>query len=133
MFGCFFLFFFFFFFFSSRRRHTRVLPVSWARICVEETGADEKTINTFATRVRQLILEFGKLKQENAELYEMVDERDAQIKALQEKLSQAEHDYNSLKMAKMMTISDADMEATQKRVAKLIRDVNKCITLLSNQ
>ena len=96
-------------------------------------SADEKTINTFATRVRQLILEFGKLKQENAELYEMVDERDAKIKALQEKLSQAEHDYNSLKMAKMMTISDADMEATQKRVAKLIRDVNKCITLLSNQ
>lgn len=96
-------------------------------------SADEKTINTFATRVRQLILEFGKLKQENAELYEMVDERDAQIKALQEKLFQAEHDYNSLKMAKMMTISDADMEATQKRVAKLIRDVNKCITLLSNQ
>ena len=96
-------------------------------------SADEKTINTFATRVRQLILEFGKLKQENAELYKMVDERDAQIKALQEKLSQAEHDYNSLKMAKMMTISDADMEATQKRVAKLIRDVNKCITLLSNQ
>lgn len=96
-------------------------------------SADEKTINTFATRVRQLILEFGKLKQENAELYEMVDERDAQIKALQEKLSQAEHDYNSLKIAKMMTISDADMEATQKRVAKLIRDVNKCITLLSNQ
>lgn len=96
-------------------------------------SADEKTINTFATRVRQLILEFGKLKQENAELYEMVDERDAQIKSLQEKLSQAEHDYNSLKMAKMMTISDADMEATQKRVAKLIRDVNKCITLLSNQ
>lgn len=96
-------------------------------------SADEKTINTFATRVRQLILEFGKLKQENAELYEMVVERDAQIKALQEKLSQAEHDYNSLKMAKMMTISDADMEATQKRVAKLIRDVNKCITLLSNQ
>lgn len=96
-------------------------------------SADGKTMNTFATRVRQLILEFGKLKQENAELYEMVDERDAQIKALQEKLSQAEHDYNSLKMAKMMTISDADMEATQKRVAKLIRDVNKCITLLSNQ
>lgn len=96
-------------------------------------SADEKTINTFATRVRQLILEFGKLKQENAKLYEMVDERDAEIKALQEKLSQAEHDYNSLKMAKMMTISDADMEATQKRVAKLIRDVNKCITLLSNQ
>lgn len=96
-------------------------------------SADEKTINTFATRVRQMILEFGRVKQENAELYAMVDERDAQIKELQERLSQAERDYNSLKMAKMMTISDADMESTQKRVAKLIRDVNKCITLLSNQ
>lgn len=96
-------------------------------------SADEKTINTFATRVRQMILEFGRVKQENAELYAMVDERDAQIKELQERLSQAERDYNSLKMAKMMTISDVDMESTQKRIAKLIRDVNKCITLLSNQ
>ena len=96
-------------------------------------SADEKTINTFATRVRQMILEFGRVKQENAELYAMVDERDAQIKELQERLSQAERDYNSLKMAKMMTISDADMVSTQKRIAKLIRDVNKCITLLSNQ
>ena len=30
----FFFFFYFFFFFSSRRRHTRFLPVSWARRCV---------------------------------------------------------------------------------------------------
>jgi hypothetical protein len=36
-------------------------------------------------------------------------------------------------MAKMMTISDSDMETTQKRIAKLIRDVNKCITLLSDK
>lgn len=96
-------------------------------------SASEKTINTFATRVRQMILKFEEVKQENAELYAMVDERDAKIKELEAKLTQAQHDYDSLKMAKMMTISDADMEATQKRIAKLIRDVNKCITLLSDQ
>ena len=66
-------------------------------------------------------------------LYAMVDERDAKIKALEEKLAQAQSDYDSLKMAKMMTISDNDMEATQKRIAKLIRDVNKCITLLGEK
>ena len=76
-------------------------------------SADEKTINTFATRVRQLILEFGKLKQENAELYEMVDERDAQIKALQEKLSQAEHDYNSLKMRHFRWFQDCWADLVQ--------------------
>ena len=96
-------------------------------------GANEKTINTFATRVRQMILKFEDLKHENAELYSMVDERDAKIKELEEKLTQAQHDYDSLKMAKMMTISDADLEITQKRIAKLIRDVNKCITLLSDK
>ena len=95
--------------------------------------ASEKTINTFATRVRQMILKFEDIKHENAELYAMVDERDAKIKELQEKLTQAKHDYDSLKMAKMMTISDSDMETTQKRIAKLIRDVNKCITLLSDK
>ena len=96
-------------------------------------SASEKTINTFATRVRQMILKFEDIKHENAELYAMVDERDAKIKELQEKLTQAKHDYDSLKMAKMMTISDSDMEITQKRIAKLIRDVNKCITLLSDK
>lgn len=96
-------------------------------------SASEKTINTFATRVRQMILKFEDIRLENAELYAMVDERDAKIKELEEKLTQAKHDYDSLKMAKMMTISDSDMEATQKRIAKLIRDVNKCITLLSDQ
>ena len=96
-------------------------------------SANEKTINTFATRVRQMLLKFEDIKHENAELYAMVDERDAKIKELQEKLTQAKHDYDSLKMAKMMTISDSDMETTQKRIAKLIRDVNKCITLLSDK
>ena len=96
-------------------------------------SASEKTINTFATRVRQMILKFEDIRHENAELYAMVDERDAKIKELEEKLTQAKHDYDSLKMAKMMTISDSDMEATHKRIAKLIRDVNKCITLLSDQ
>ena len=96
-------------------------------------GASEKTINTFATRVRQMILKFEDVKRENEELYAMVEERDAKIKELEDKLTQAKHDYDSLKMAKMMTISDSDMENTQKHIAKLIRDVNKCITLLSDQ
>ena len=80
-----------------------------------------------------MILKFEDIKHENAELYAMVDERDAKIKELQEKLTQAKHDYDSLKMAKMMTISDADIETTQKRITKLIRDVNKCITLLGEK
>lgn len=93
----------------------------------------EKTINTFATRVRQMILQYHDLKKENAELYGLVDERDAQIKQLETQLRQVQTDYNTLKMAKMLEVTDGDLEGAKKRVGKLIRDVNKCITLLSEK
>ena len=96
-------------------------------------NANERILNTFATRVRQMILQYEALKKENDELYALVDQREQEIKQLQEELSQAEADYNSLKMAKMLEVTDGDMETAQKRVAKLIRDVNKCITLLSEK
>ena len=95
--------------------------------------ANEKTLTAFTTRVRPMIFQYSDLKKENSELYAMVDERDAQIKKLKMKLEQADREYQLLKMAKMLEITDGDMESVQKRVAKLIRDVNKCITLLSDK
>ena len=66
-------------------------------------------------------------------MYELVDQRDKEIEKLEAQLKQARNDYNSLKMAKMIEISDGDMENAQKRISKLIRDVNKCITLISEK
>ena len=96
-------------------------------------NANEKTLNTFATRVRQMILQYEEIKKENNELYDLVDQREKEITKLEAQLKQAQSDYNSLKMAKMIEISDSDMENAQKRISKLIRDVNKCITLISEK
>ena len=96
-------------------------------------NANEKTLNTFATRVRQMILQYEEVKKENNELYDLVDQREKEIAKLEAQLKQAQRDYNSLKMAKMIEISDGDMEGAQKRISKLIRDVNKCITLISEK
>ena len=96
-------------------------------------NANEKVLNTFATRVRQMILQYEEMKKENNDLYELVDQREKEIEKLEAQLKQARNDYNSLKMAKMIEISDGDMENAQKRISKLIRDVNKCITLISEQ
>ena len=95
--------------------------------------ATEHALNQFSTRVRQMLLQYKELKKENAELYTMVDEREEQIKTLNAKLAQAQNDYNSLKMAKMLEVTDGDVESAQKRLQRLIRDVNKCITLLSEK
>ena len=69
---------------------------------------NEKTLAAFEARVRQLILRFQELKKENEELYQMV----------------------ALKMAKMMEISDGDLQGAKDRLSKLIREVNKCISML---
>ena len=70
--------------------------------------ANEQLLNTFSTRV-------------------------GRIAELERQLDQAQKDYNALMTARMIEISDTDMESAQKRIAKLIREVNRCITLLSEQ
>jgi predicted nuclease with TOPRIM domain len=93
----------------------------------------EKALTTFQTRVRDLIHRFQQMKKENEELFAMVEKNEADIKALKLKLEQQERDYQSLKMAKMMEITDGDLDGAKNRLAKLIRDVDKCIAILSNE
>lgn len=91
------------------------------------------TLDTFTTRVRQMILRFQQLKQEKHDLEQTLAERDQQIASLQQELEQARLDYESLKMARMLTVSGDDVESAQKRISAMIRDVNRCITLLNGK
>ena len=93
----------------------------------------EKALATFQTRVRQLILRFEEMKKENEDLYAIVEKNEQDIKQLHAKLNQQERDYQSLKMAKMMEITDRDLDGAKERLSKLIRDVNKCIAVLSDE
>ena len=94
---------------------------------------NEKVLAQFAARIQQLILQYKDIKKDNAELYAMIEGQEEKIKTLEEHLSQAQNDYQSLKIARMIEVSDVDVEKAQQRLAKLIRDVNKCITLLSEK
>lgn len=94
---------------------------------------NEKALATFETRVRQMILRFQDMKKETESLRAQIEKNGQDIKDLQAKLTQAENDYQSLKMAKMMEITDGDLENAKGRLAKMIRDVNKCIAILSDE
>ncbi len=95
--------------------------------------ADDKTIALFTTRLRQMLIQYEQLKEENKRLREELDKRNETINEMESKLSSTQDDYHSLMTAKMLEITDGDMEAAKARLAKLIRSVNKCITLLSEQ
>ncbi len=87
----------------------------------------------FTTRMRQMILQYKETVQENRKLTEMLDEKDKKVEQLQKSLVQAQRDYDSLKMAKMLEVTDGDLETAKAKVAKIIRDINKCITLLNSK
>ncbi len=94
---------------------------------------DEKTLNLFTTRMRQMILLYKEKKQEVNTLYEMLDEQEAKMKQMEKKLVQMQRDYDSLKMARMLEVTDGDLEKAKAKVAKIIRDINKCLTLLNSK
>lgn len=93
----------------------------------------EKVLATFQTRVRQMILRFQEVKKENSDLYGMMAEQEQRIKELEDLLAEKEKEFETLKMARMMTIVDKDLDGAKDRVARLIRDVNKCIAVLSDE
>ena len=95
--------------------------------------ANEKTLATFETRLRQLLLRFQELKKENGELRVTLEANQKTVKELQEKVNQKQTDYDTLKMAKMIEITDGNLDGAKERLSKLIREVNKCIAILSDE
>jgi predicted nucleic acid-binding Zn-ribbon protein len=73
------------------------------------------------------------LKQENADLLKTVEKNEQDINDLRAQLAQANNDYTSLKLAKMIEITDGDIESARNRISKLVRDINKCIVILSDE
>ena len=94
---------------------------------------NEKTLADFETRVRQMILQYQQLKKENMQLQQQIGEQATEIEELKARVTQADNDYNSLKMARMLEIADGNLEEAKERLSRMIRQVNKCITILSDE
>ena len=93
----------------------------------------DKTIVEFQTKVHALILQFQNLKKENEELYAMLEKNESDVRELRQQLLVKQMEFDAFKVAKMLEVSDGDIQSARERLAKLIRDVNKCITVLSEQ
>lgn len=93
----------------------------------------EKTIVEFQTKVRALILQFQNLKKENEELYAMLEKNEDDVRQLRQQLLDKQQEFDAFKAAKLLEVSDGDIQSARERLVKLIRDVNKCIAVLSEQ
>ena len=93
----------------------------------------DKTIVEFQTKVHALILQFQNLKKENEELYVMLEKNEDDVRQLRQQLQDKQREFDAFKAAKMLEVADGDIQSARERLAKLIRDVNKCIAVLSEQ
>lgn len=90
-------------------------------------------IQEFSARVRLLIERCKQQKQENERLSELVCQQTTEIENLRAMVKKLNEKYDALMAAKMLNITDGDIDETKKRVNNLIRTVNQCITLLSEK
>ena len=95
--------------------------------------SNRKDFKLFNNRMSKMLLQYKDLEAENASLKTAIGERNERVRLLEGQLAQARNDYESLKTARMLEITDGDMLAAEKRMAKLIRDVDKCITIISEK
>lgn len=97
------------------------------------TEDERYRVKQFEARVRQLLLQYQTLQKANQDLQDTVSRKEKEIEQLQLQLVQCKSDYQYLKTAKMMEISDGDIKETRQKISRLVREVNKCIGLLSNE
>jgi len=97
------------------------------------TEAERQTVKKFDAKVRNLIASYVALQRENAELYEELERKEAEMLTLRQQATQYKKDYDNLKLAKMIEISDSDFKDAKQKITNLVREVNHCINLLNAQ
>lgn len=95
------------------------------------TAEEEKILHLFETHVRQLIIKHKDTLEHNKELNQALTEEKTRVQELEQRIATLEQQYTNLKMAKMIEITTAENQAAQKRINKLIREIDKCIALLN--
>lgn len=95
------------------------------------THEEEKALQLFETRLRQLILQHRELQKRNEVLTSELHECRARLKEAQNANDVLKRDYETLKLARMIDVSGEDEKMAKARINKLIREVDKCIALLN--
>ena len=95
------------------------------------TDEEKRQLKIFDGKIRQLISNYQVMKKEIGDLYIEVDRKDEEIARLKAELRQSQSYYSNLKLDKMIAISDSELKGAKQRISKLVREVNKCIGLLS--
>ncbi|MBQ8240020.1 MAG: hypothetical protein IJZ38_04180 [Bacteroides sp.] len=95
------------------------------------TEEDRKLISSFEGKLRHFMFLYDEIKQENADLKQLLIKKDEEIHQLEQSRKELEARYTDLKMARTISLYDKDIKDTKQRLSSLVREVDKCIALLN--
>ena len=95
------------------------------------TEEDKKLLSTFEARLRHLMYLHDELKRENAEIKQLLEEKQEEVAKFRSDFNELEVVYANLKIAKTISLTSSEVKDTKQRLSKLVREVDKCIALLN--
>lgn len=81
-------------------------------------------------RIKQVMFLCDSLRDENERLKTEIRTKQALIEETTKDLEQLKTRYNALKTARTITAASVDVDTAKMKIAKLVREVDKCINLL---
>lgn len=95
------------------------------------TEVDDIVIENFESKLNRLMRAYTQLLVDNAALREQLDLQSVELTKVREQYNELAESYTNLKLAKIISVGDSEMGDTQRRLSKLVREVDKCIALLN--
>jgi len=95
------------------------------------TEEDRKLISSFEGKLRHFMFLYDELKRENADLKQLLKQKDEEIQQLELSRKELEDRYTDLKTARTISLYDKDIKDTKQRLSGLVREIDRCIALLN--
>ena len=94
------------------------------------TGVDG-IVGNFESKLNRLMDAYTQLSAENVALREQLTQQSVELAKVREQYDELTASYANLKLAKIISVDDSEIGDTQRRLSKLVREVDKCIALLN--
>jgi len=95
------------------------------------TDPEKNLLIDFEFKVKQIIANHEKLKQEKHQLLGKIGDLEETISQVRQDNRLLEQKYENLKLAKMLFVSEDENKDAKNRIQKLVREIDKCIALLN--
>lgn len=82
------------------------------------------------TRTRQLLMRHEEMKGELARLREELRLKEERLVSMRSENEELRKKYDHLRMAKYIDMADDDVKDIRGRIRKMVRDIDRCISML---